>query len=249
MAATNGSPGLHRELLRHIGLAWRDLQHLQFWRLPTSQLAETTAGFVWSNVALLLIVLPIAEWRLGTRRTILVFFLGDWVSTLITFVGLRVISPWSPWAAHILTVRDAGPSSGAWALAITVALTLRPRRTRRIVSTGLFAFLVISVVVHTRLFDVQHLLAAVAAAGGVAIVNASRSGRHPRRQHHADDTNEHSHHDRSRPKPTGPSPTPPIKVAAAANPRPSTTGQRTLERRPPGGPNAGRADERPRDGV
>ena len=178
MAATNGSPVLHDELLRHIGLAWRDLKHLQFWRLPTSQLAETTAGFVWSNVALLLIILPIAEWRLGTRRTVLVFFLGDWASTLITLIALRLVSPWSPWAAHILTVRDAGPSSGAWALVITVALTLHPPRARRILSITLMAFLVTTMVVHGRLFDVQHLLSGLAAAAGVAFVNARRNRRH-----------------------------------------------------------------------
>lgn len=177
MAATNGSPSLHHELLRHIGLSWRDLTHLQLWRLPTSQLAETTAGFVWSNVALLMLILPIAEWRLGTRRTVLVFFLGDWASTLITLVALRFVSPWSSWAAHILVVRDAGPSAGAWALVITVALTLRPARVRRVLTTALMTFLVATMILHGRLYDVQHLLSACAAAAGVALVNARRNRR------------------------------------------------------------------------
>ena len=183
MAATNADPGLHHELLRHIGLAWRDLLHLQLWRLPTSQLAETTAGFVWSNVALLLISLPIAEWRLGTKRTVAVFFLCDWASTLTTLVALRLIRPWSPWAAHALTVRDAGPSAGAWALATTLALTLPSRRARQIVGGPLFVFLCTTLVVHHRLFDLQHLLAALAALAGVAVLDADRRRRSRRIAH------------------------------------------------------------------
>ena len=177
MAATTGSATAHRDLLRHIGLAWRDLAHAQLWRLPTSQLAETRPGFVWSNIALLLVVLPIAEWRLGTRRTVIVFFVGDWVSTLITLAGLRLAAPWSPSAAHILTVRDAGPSAGAWALATTIALTLRPPRLRRTVTAAVFAFLVAALVLHGRLFDVQHLLSAGAAAAGVRLWDTARNRR------------------------------------------------------------------------
>jgi len=183
MAVTNGAPALHHDLLRHIGLAWRDLVHLQLWRLPASQLAETTAGFVWGNVALLLLVLPIAEWRLGTRRTVLVFFLGDWASTVPTLVGMRIASHWSASAEQVIRMRDAGPSSGAWALALTVALTIRNPKLRLGLSAALFAFLVSMLVVHRRLFDVQHVLSALAAAAGVAWVAwSARRSAHPERR-------------------------------------------------------------------
>jgi phosphatidylglycerol lysyltransferase len=167
MAVTNNDEQDHRDLLRNIGLSWRDLTHFQLWRLPTAQLVETSAGFVWSNIALFICVLPLAEWVFGTRRTVLVFFLGDWFSTLSVLVVLRIASVWNHHAAVLLQLRDGGPSSGAWALAVTLAFAVTDRTTRIAVVTGVLAFLSFALVVHDRLFDVQHFLAAMAAVAGV----------------------------------------------------------------------------------
>ncbi|HEX6785627.1 MAG TPA: phosphatidylglycerol lysyltransferase domain-containing protein, partial [Acidimicrobiales bacterium] len=46
MSATAISAATFRSLLRRFGLAWRDLVHLQVWRLPASQLLQPHPGFV-----------------------------------------------------------------------------------------------------------------------------------------------------------------------------------------------------------
>ena len=178
MAVTSRSPALHPQLLRDLGLAWRDLVHLQIWRLPTSQLIETRPGFLWSNIALFVLALPVAEWRLGTRRAVGLFFLCDWCSTLLTLAALRVGSWWSPTAAHILTVRDGGPSAGAWALAIAAGLSISGVARRRVAAGAMFTFLAAAVVFHHRLFDSQHILAAMTAAAVVTIARGKHPWRH-----------------------------------------------------------------------
>ncbi len=176
MAITQRTPALHPQLLRDLGLAWRDLLRLQVWRLPTSQLIETSPGFIISNIALFLIAMPVGEWRLGTRRAVGVFFLCDWVSTLLTLGGLRVGSWWSPMAAHLLTVRDGGPSAGAWALAISIGVSFAHPRVRAAAVGAMFTFLGAAAVFHHRLFDFQHLIAALCAVA-VAMTLGRIAGR------------------------------------------------------------------------
>ncbi|MDQ3764337.1 MAG: hypothetical protein M3460_23015 [Actinomycetota bacterium] len=40
-------------------------------------------------IALLAVVLPLAEWRLGSRQTSWVFLLGDWASTIPVLLALK----------------------------------------------------------------------------------------------------------------------------------------------------------------
>src|SRR5262249_33110952 len=89
MAATRLDPSFHHVLERHLGLSFLDLQRLQVWRLPTAELIQTRAGFAWANIALLSVSLPLAERRIGSRRTIVTFFLCDWISSLAAY-GLMV---------------------------------------------------------------------------------------------------------------------------------------------------------------
>lgn len=160
MVVTRIDPDSHRPLLRAIGLSWHDLIRLQVWRLPTSQLMQTSPGLVWSIVALCFIAAPIAEWRAGTTKAILVFFLCDWVSTITVLIGDQIVHG----AAAHSAVRDAGSSSGAWALTMLVLSTITNRRLRNIALGLAFAFLVTALVVHHRLFDAQHFVAASAAS-------------------------------------------------------------------------------------
>lgn len=166
MAATAISPPVHVTLVRHFGLDWRDLTRLRLWRLPTSQLLAAQPGFAWAKVALAFVALPIAEWRIGSRRTVITFFAADWLATLVTFVGLRISSGLgSGWSVVLLNIRDVGPSAGAWALLVVVAMSFR-RRTLRVASTvAAVGFLVAALVIHGRLFDIEHALAAGAALG------------------------------------------------------------------------------------
>lgn len=165
MAATEIDPESYPGIMRHFGLGWRDLARLQLWRLPSSQLVQDRAGFVWANVALCLIILPIAEWTIRSRRTVAIFFLGDWISTVPVLIAVRLAAAnGNADAIQIIRGRDSGPSAGAWALAAAVAVSIQNRTTRRVVVGGVFVFLVVAVVFHHRLFDVQHLLSATVTA-------------------------------------------------------------------------------------
>lgn len=177
MAATaidrDGYPGL----LRMFGLGWHDLVHLQLWRLPTAQLLQTKPGFVWANVALCFVALPVAEWRLGSVKTIAYFWACDWVSSVLVLVAARLlVVAGDTNLVRVVTTRDAGPSAGAWALVVAVTMAV-PNERLRAWSTGVFVtFLAGSVAFHHRLFDTQHLVAALLAIGATVLAGRTRRG-------------------------------------------------------------------------
>lgn len=176
MAVTAAEPRVHEQLVRHFGLAWRDLLHLQWWRLGTSPLVQTSAGFVWGNVALLVVLLPLAEWRLGSRRSIVVFALGDWLSTVPVLVGVRVAAALgSGDATRVLAERDGGSSSGAWALAAALTWSIPGARRRRWIAVGaVLGYQLVLLAVRRDLVDLQHAGAVV--AGWLVSVAAARPG-------------------------------------------------------------------------
>ncbi len=164
MAATAVDPRLHGQLIRQYGISWGDLLRLQLWRLPTSQLLQTRAGWVTGNLLLLAAFLPLAEWRLRSARTAAVLALADWASTLAVLVGLRLAAALGDaGAAHLIAARDAGTSSALYAAAAATATSLPAGRARLAAGGGLALWLGTELVLHHRLFDVQHAAAALAA--------------------------------------------------------------------------------------
>jgi lysylphosphatidylglycerol synthetase-like protein (DUF2156 family) len=160
MAVTSIDPALERFLLRTFGASWPSVAHLEWWRLATATIIEPRAGFVWSNLLLVGLV-PLAEWRLRSRRAVAGFFLGDWLSTVPILAALRILGALGsgPALAAALS-HDAGPSSGAYALLATLAVTVRARRPRALALAVVFGSVGVPLVVYTRLFDLQHLVAA-----------------------------------------------------------------------------------------
>jgi len=178
MATTAADARLAVELNRHLALSWRDLQHLQLWRLPTSQLLQTHPGWVLSNLALLLIGLPLAEWRVGSRRAIAVFFVGDWLSTLTVVFAMRLAAGLGSAAAlDVLTHRDSGTSSGLWALIAAVAWSVPAGPPRRLAMAAVVVPSVLALALVPGLFAVQHLLAVVASVVISAVLDRRRSPR------------------------------------------------------------------------
>lgn len=165
MAATAVDRDLHRQLLRQYGIGWSDLVHLQLWRLPTSQLLQTRPGWVTTNLLLLAAFLPLGEWRLGSARTAAVLAVADWTSTVAVLVGLRLAAALGDaGAAHLIAARDAGSSSALYAVAAATAASLPGARPRLVAGGGLALWLGTELAVHHRLFDLQHAMAALAAA-------------------------------------------------------------------------------------
>lgn len=172
MTAGQISPGVHEELLEATGTSWQALAHGQVWRLLTSPLVQSSPGFLWSNIKLLVIVLPLAEWRLGTKRAAAVFFLGDMISSIPTLIALRIAAAvGSTTAARLVDQPDGGTSAGSWALYAAVAWTL-PTKWLRYSATGLVVFLLSRAAWQEhRLFDFQHL---GSAAGAILLIEVGR---------------------------------------------------------------------------
>jgi membrane associated rhomboid family serine protease len=163
--ATNLDPVFERVLRYRFGLSYQDLPRFEWWRIVTSPVIEPRAGFVWTNLLLLVVVLPLAERRLHTLRTVTIFFVGDIVASLSILFVLRVAGSLGNDVALVNSMmRDAGPSAGCWALVAALATTIRAPRRRWIVTTALFVGLAGAVIVFGRLFDVQHLMAAALGA-------------------------------------------------------------------------------------
>ena len=164
MAATSASAMIHARLIEHFGLSFHDLLVGQLWRLATSQVVQVRPGWVLSNVALLVVAVPIAERRIRTRAAIAIFFLGDWASTIPSLIVLRIAAAAGDHpAASVLATRDSGSSSGAWALAGAVAWSLPPGRARTAAITVAIGFNAAGFALYHRLFHVQHLLSVLAA--------------------------------------------------------------------------------------
>jgi phosphatidylglycerol lysyltransferase len=173
MAGTALDPRLHTMLLRHFGLAWRDLARGQVWRLVTGPLIQAAPGFVWSNLLLLVVIMPVAEWRLGSRRVPVIFLIGDWISTLPVLIALRLAAAAGiGGAAAIMATRDAGSSSGAWALAAAVLCTLPSGRIRHTALAAMLTGMAVVLAIYRRMFDLQHLLSA---AGTIILLHATRT--------------------------------------------------------------------------
>ena len=165
MAATAIDPSLHHELLRQFGLAWHDLQRLQLWRLPTSQLIQAHSGWGW-NLLAALVVLTLAERRLGSARTLTVFFVADWGSTGAILLALRIAAALgNTMAADTISRRDGGVSSALYALGTVLAASLWPGRTRRVALAAAAAVIVGPLLANHNLAAAQHLGAALVALG------------------------------------------------------------------------------------
>jgi phosphatidylglycerol lysyltransferase len=147
----------HTLLLNWFGLAGNDLTRGQLWRIATNAFFSPKAGFMWSEVALLAVALPIAESVLSTKRALIVAVTGDWIATIIVLVAVRIFVPkYSQTAAFYH--RDAGASVAAWALAAAAAVKVEPRRLRLAARVFVLVWLVGAVFVHHQAFDVQHLI-------------------------------------------------------------------------------------------
>lgn len=157
MLATAIDPRLHAALVRAFGLSWDDLSSGQVWRLVTDLFIQAVPGFPWSN-AVLLLIFPIAEWRLGSRLLPVVFVGGDLLGTLPWLLTERVMVALGRFDPAVLADRDVGLSSGAYALLAATLCTLPWRRIRIAAVGALLSALTVVLIVYHRDFDWQHFL-------------------------------------------------------------------------------------------
>ena len=166
MVLTTVDPGQQVTLERAFGLSWPDLVHLELWRLVTGPVMQTHPGVVWSNVLLVFLIVPLAERRLGSRLTVMVFFLGDILSTVPILVALRVAGALGNEHALLNAMtRDSGSSSGAWALAAALVTIELRGRWRIGVLAAMAALHIIAFALFGKLFDIQHVGAVIVGIG------------------------------------------------------------------------------------
>ncbi|MEP7203755.1 MAG: hypothetical protein ABI894_14160 [Ilumatobacteraceae bacterium] len=149
---------LHHRMVGWFGTRWQLLLHGQVWRLATAVLVEDQPGIRWSIMVPFLWV-GVAEWHLGWRRTGLVFFLTDWLSTVPVLIVLRIASAHSVWSATELARLDVGTSSAIYG---TLAAFCASRRGSNawLAPTIVMQSLITIWLTNRRLFDIQHLVAA-----------------------------------------------------------------------------------------
>ncbi len=139
------------------GRWWTPISGAFFARMPT-QYIPVLGGYA--------LMCGFAEWRLGTRWTVISTVAGQLASVLVT-AGVLVLlrgSDW-PWAVETSRALDVGFSSGAICALVVAAMTLRaPWRARIVVAV--FGYCIISLVWVGLVWDVEHI---VAAALGLAI--------------------------------------------------------------------------------
>ncbi len=108
---------------------WADLaNHHQFYRAFTAIFIEEGHGIRLGILSMLPMVAA-AEYVLRSRRTLLVFFLGDLCSSIpILFILRLAAAAGSEPASQSIAVRDGGTSSAMFAVITAAALSLSDRR-------------------------------------------------------------------------------------------------------------------------
>lgn len=157
--ATHFDPALHPELQGHLALDWDALESLELYRIVVSPFLQTGAGFSPTILGLTTLAVPVYEVCAGTRRAVITFFAGDWLSTLPILFSLKVAG-WlgSASAARLVSQPDSGSSSGGFACLGAFTLLL-PWRLRLLAICGLAGFFAVRLVAWHRLYDFQHIVA------------------------------------------------------------------------------------------
>lgn len=130
----------HQRLLERFGFSYAILREGRIWQLLTGTWIQSAPGIEVSMVALVLCGTIVLEYQAGTLRMIATVVLGDWVSTLLTAITLRLLAALgSTDAAGLLSRTDAGTSALAHT-GLAAATMLLPRRWRWVAGCALIIF-------------------------------------------------------------------------------------------------------------
>jgi hypothetical protein len=119
-----------------------------------------------------MLVIPVAEQRLGSRWTVVGFFAGDLLGSVPVLLGTRVAAALGFDPARLLLHEvDGGTSAGSWALIAALVVTLPAGRWRRWAGAALAVCMVGGLVLDQGIADVQH---AVSVLGVVLVLTVGR---------------------------------------------------------------------------
>lgn len=155
--ASTADPDVHDRLVARFGLSWDDVVRGRVDRLVGNLLVPHAGGD--PSVALPVVAVALAESVLGTRRTLVVGVLGDWLGTLPLLVVLRRSRSASVRA--FTEEHDVGLS--AVAAAALAAAAVRVRGKRRLAALAVVdGALLTAAVTNREVADLQHLAAGLA---------------------------------------------------------------------------------------
>ncbi|GAA4539928.1 DUF2156 domain-containing protein [Pseudonocardia xishanensis] len=135
------------------------LREGRVWTLVSGPLFAITPGQFVTGLLLFVIIVGACEIRMGTRVVAVTAVLGQVGGVLVASLLVWALSAtlWA-WPAHLVTVRDAGFTTGTLTvLAVTTAALRSPWRLR--VRAALAFYVLVAVLFEGTLSDVAHLVA------------------------------------------------------------------------------------------
>ena len=156
----------HSAFLQRGGYGLSALREGRIWTLLTGIFLAVYPWLVAGNLWLIALFVGGYEARAGSKRAALVFFatqIGGALLTAVAIVWPLTATGW-PWAQHLEQASDLGASVGA--LGCAAALTAGFARQWRVTArTVLFGALAALLLITHRIWDIEHLLAAVLGVG------------------------------------------------------------------------------------
>jgi hypothetical protein len=130
----------HQHLVESFGFDYGLLREGALWHLLTGTWIQSTPGIQLSMIALVLSGTVFLEHLAGSGQMLATVLIGDWISTVVTAISLRVLSAaGSAEATNQLFRADSGSSALAHA-GLAAATMLLPARIRLLAAFSLIVF-------------------------------------------------------------------------------------------------------------
>lgn len=154
-------PVEHKSWFHHVGYGLPALEDGRWYTLITGVFFALHPWMYLFVVGFFAVLTGFAEWRLGTRRTMVVAILGQVVAVLVVALVFLIFrdGPWE-WADKRGTELDVGFSAGMLATVAVASATLRPPWRLRI-RLALWFYVLFSLFVVGQMADAEHFVAVV----------------------------------------------------------------------------------------
>ena len=150
----------HQSILDAVGFDLESLKSGRLWTMPAATLIQAQPGIKW-HLALLVLVLGPLEYLAGSLRTLVTFFLADWLSAPLTTLTLWALAAMgSDTAERLVHTPDMGSSAAAFG-ALAAAAVMLPAPMGSVACGGLSVFLGASFEFQELDVATAHLIAAV----------------------------------------------------------------------------------------
>src|SRR4051812_44571592 len=151
--------------LNYVGVDIDSLQAGRFWTLLSSTFVQSSPGVVWHMMLMVIASLGSLEYLIGSGPALLIFVMGDWVSSILTVGALWVLSAFEIGSAtRLLHLPGAGSSAAAY-VAGSAACVLLGGRWGRIALALVLTSAVVSFAFLQLDIATAHLVATAVGAG------------------------------------------------------------------------------------